>query len=280
MHYNNYTDRTTLPVIVSRRMPYRIVNGRLYSEACEISIVENCNFTCRSCSHLSPVMPRHALDPEDIARDLGLLAHHYQVEHVRLVGGEPFLHPRLSDVIKAVRESGITSRIRVITNGSLPNRMTTNLWSAIDEVHVSIYPGQGPTEETIGLFKQMATQHGTDLVIKRFDRFRESYSEIGTENDELVSRVYQSCQIAHIWRCHTVRRGYFYRCPQSIFVSRVIRGGEPHPEDALPITNCPNFGEQLLAFLEQPHPLNACRHCLGSVGDLFDHEQVSRSAWR
>jgi organic radical activating enzyme len=273
-------ERAYLPIRIDRPTPYAVIDGRIYSEACELSITEHCNFTCRACCHLSPVIPKEALPPEDIAKDLSLLAQYYRVEHVRLVGGEPFLHPQLTDVIAAVRSSGITSRIRVITNGSLPQRMTPKIWTMIDEIHISIYPGKEPSAATLQLFRQLADEHGTDLVIKHFNWFRESYSELGIDDDTLVRRIYQTCQIAHIWRCHTVRHGYFYRCPQSVFIPRIISGGESHLEDRLAITGSPDFGERLLAFLERPEPLAACRHCLGSSGKIFEHSQVARSGWR
>lgn len=278
----NFEDprRVVLPIIVERASPYRVVNGKIHSEACELSITEHCNFTCRSCSHLSPITSKHKLDPKTVETDLSLLARHYQVDHVRLVGGEPFLHPQLSDIITAVRCSGITKRIRIITNGSFPQRITPKVWAETDEIHFSIYPGKEPPTSVLERLKEQAIEYNTELVIKRFEKFRESYSEIGTTEDLLVKRIYQSCQIAHIWRCHTVRNGFFYRCPQSIFIPSVAGSSEPHLEDKLAITDDTLFGAKLLAFLEQPTPLKACRNCLGSVGKIFDHSQISRSHWR
>ena len=130
--------------------------------------------------------------------------------------------------------------------------------------------------------KKKAREFGTQLIIKRFDFFRESYSEQGTNDQDLVARIYRSCQVAHIWRCHNVSHGYFYRCPQSIFIPEVV--GESHKSDfdgdRLRIHNGDSFGEELLDFLERSTPLSACSYCLGSVGRSFPHAQVVRSSWR
>jgi hypothetical protein len=211
-----------------------------------------------------------------------LLAKHYQASHVRLVGGEPLLHPRLLDLVAAIRRTGITKRIRIISNGSLSHRMTPEFWAALDEVHISIYPGKEPSTNTLDILERQAAEFGKCLVIKRFDKFRETYAEMGTEDPALINRIFNSCQIAHTWRCHTVAHGYFFLCPQSAFVPMLLHGlnDRSYSSNGLKITNAPAFGRELLEFLEREKPLPACRWCLGSVGRIFKHEEVSRSEWR
>lgn len=274
--------RANLPIEVNGRSPYRVIDGCIVSEALEISVTEHCNLSCRSCSHLSPVFKKKNVEPEQVEADLSLLARHYKAAHVRLVGGEPLLHPRLLDVVAAIRRSGVTERIRVISNGSLPHRMTPKFWAALDEVHISIYPGKEPSQTTLDVLQKQATKSGKCLVIKRFDKFRETYAERGTEDSVLIARIFNSCQIAHTWRCHTVAHGYFFLCPQSVFVPMLLHGFDDrtHPSDGLKISTDPLFGRELLEFLERDEPLTACASCLGSVGRIFKHEEVSRSDWR
>ena len=255
---------------------YQVIDGRIQAEACEINVVHHCNLSCRSCSHLSPVSPRLAVDPDAVHRDLAALAPHYRPKHVRLVGGEPLLHPALADVVAAVRRSGISDRIRMITNGVLLARMTPAVWDGIDELHVSLYPGHLVDEAGRRRWNARAAEHGVEMYWKRFDSFRESYSEAGTSDAALVRRIYESCQIAHVWHCHNVVDGHFYKCPQSYFVPELLgRGG-----DGLPISGRPTLGRDLLAFLEDPEPLRSCANCLGSVGRRLQHEQVPRRAFR
>lgn len=276
--------RSELSIEVERRSPYRVVDGRLMSEACEISVTEHCNFTCRSCSHLSPVSRKYSVSPLEVERDLALLAPHYQVGHVRLLGGEPLLHPRLVDVVEAVRRSNITRSIRVLTNGSLLGRMVPRFWAAVDEVHLSVYPGTELSESASEALRQQAALHRTALVIKRFDRFRETYAAKGTNDWGLVTRIFTSCQIAHVWRCHTVAEGYFFLCPQGAFLSSSLDASanreRERERNGLKISADVGFGQQLLEYLEREHPLPACRRCLGSVGRIFDHEQIPRTSWR
>jgi organic radical activating enzyme len=274
--------RATFSAEVKRRSPYRVIDGRIVSEALEIPVTEHCNLSCRSCSHLSPVFRKNGVDPAEVEADLSLLARHYNASHVRLVGGEPLLHPRLLDLIAAIRRSRVSERIRLISNGTLTHLMTPEFWAALDEVHISIYPGKELSQTTLDVLKNRAMQYGTSLVIKNFDKFRETYAEEGTSDSRLVARIFQSCQIAHTWRCHTVAQGYFYLCPQSAYVPRLLTGvdSDKSAANGLKITADASFGPEILKFLERDNPLSACSSCLGSVGKIFRHEEIRRSLWR
>jgi len=113
-------------------------DNRIQSVGCEVNVVHQCNLSCRGCSHLSPAVPKAFVDPEIVYRDLSRLAAYYLAGNVRLVGGEPLLHRDLLQVIAAVRASGITECIRILTNGILLPRMPDAFWESVDEVQVSL----------------------------------------------------------------------------------------------------------------------------------------------
>ena len=262
-------------------MFYKVGDGIIYSNACELNVVHHCNLSCRGCSHLSPVIEKHYMSPDKALEDLSTLAKYYRSEHVRLLGGEPLLHPDLLGVIDAVQRSGISSRVRVVTNGVLLWKMEDDFWKKVDEVHVSVYPGKEMTAEQLQWCQHKAQLYNVDLKLLYFDRFRESYSELGTNDESLVQRIYNTCQIAHQWHCHNVQDGYFYKCPQSLFLPRVLGNALGRPAaDGIKIVDSPTFGKDLLAYLESSKPLASCHYCLGSVGKLFPHNQVSRKRWR
>jgi organic radical activating enzyme len=255
--------------------PYRVELGRIVTEACEINAVDHCDLSCRGCSHLSPASRHRKVDPDSVYRDLAMLAAVYRADHVRLLGGEPLLHPRLTAVIDAVRASRVTSRVRLLTNGRRLDRMNDDFWRAIDEVHVAEYPGCEIDPAVRHGLVERAAEAGVDLVFKRFDHFREPFSLRPAQDRALVDRIYRTCQIAHVWRCHTVADGALYRCPQSLFLGRAIAVGR----QGIVIDEEPDFGERLLAFLERPEPLAACQSCLGSAGARYAHQQVRRDTF-
>jgi hypothetical protein len=262
----------------SLRSPYEIRNGRIHTDKCEINVTEHCNLSCRACSHLSPVIARHAVDPHVVGRDLSALAGHYRAEWIRLVGGEPLLHPALLDVIASARGSGVGSAVCVVTNGVLLPDMPPEFWNAVDCVDVSQYPGKELPVEQLEECSRKAAGAGVELRVTRVREFRESYSELGTSDKRLVRRIYDSCVLAHVWRNHTVADGYFYKCPPSYFLPKTL--ALPGVDDGLLIEADARFGQRLLRYLESPTPLGSCRNCLGSSGRRFPHGQTARAEFR
>ncbi len=258
--------------------PYAVAGGRILTDGLEVVIAAHCNLRCRACAYLSPVMPPATVPPAQIHQDLTVLARYYHASEARVLGGEPLLHPELVPVLQAIRASGVSDTIRVITNGLLLARMPADFWHLADEVSMSMYPGRQPDDDAVALAAHMAEKHGVRLRLKYFHYFRESYSELGTRDSQLVERIYRTCQMANVWRCNTVLNGYLYRCPQSVFIPQIIH--RPDPGDGLPIADSPGFTRRLVEFLESPEPLAACTSCLGSVGRLFRHSQTPRPAWR
>jgi GTP 3',8-cyclase len=261
---------------------YRWVEGRIHNSKCEINVAEHCNLSCRSCSHLSPVVPKAFVDPAEVLTDLTALARHYRVDVVRLLGGEPLLHPDLLAVIAAVRGSGVGERVCVVTNGLLLLRMDPAFWRAVDRVDISLYPDRTPNAAHMAEIKGLARAHAVDLRPIRVDKFRESYSEMRNDDPKLVERIYSSCKIVHDFRCHTVAHGVFYRCPQSYFIPKVLDDGFAGEADVdgLTIRDGDGFGDQLLDYLNSETPPLSCANCLGSAGRQFAHVQVRRGDFR
>ena len=114
------------------------------------------------------------------------------------------------------------------------------------------------------------------------DEFQESYSETGTDDVDLVRRIYATCNVAHRWRCHNVIDGWFFRCPQSHYIPRVLQDDDPDAwhADGIRIDDSPSFGPRLLAYLQSPEAPRACANCLGTAGRYEPHEQIRRVEFR
>ncbi|MEV0263510.1 radical SAM protein [Streptomyces sp. NPDC050617] len=262
-------------------MTYHIADGKVVSpEGCELNVAHHCNLGCASCSHLSPVFRRSFIDPDTAARDLHLLARSFAAKFVKVLGGEPLLHPQLVPILHQVRSSGLAPHITVCTNGILLPRMREDFYAAVDEIEISVYPDRELDEEKMARVRAYADEHDVLLNISYYSHFRYSYAEHGTDDEALVRRIFATCQIAHVWRCHTLYEGHFFKCPQSVFLPQVLEGAKPLWEDGLRITDEPDFPARLLAYLQGTEPLAACRNCMGSVGRRMPHQQRTRRDFR
>lgn len=261
---------------------YRIIDGRIVNRRCEVNVAEHCNLSCRACSHLSPVNPKSFVDPDTVARDLTALARSYHAKFVRLLGGEPLLHPDLAAVIEAVRRSGVCDSIMVVTNGLLLPRLDDDVWSRLDAVEVSLYPGRSLSADTQERCTRTARRHHVAIRFRECHEFQESYSETGTADRDLIGRIYATCNVAHRWRCHNVIDGWFFRCPQAHYIPKVVRADDPDARnvDGIRIDDDPLFRDRLLAYLRSPESPRACANCLGTAGRYGPQEQVRRGDFR
>src|ERR1700722_2740755 len=108
----------------------RVVDGVIQAPQLELNVVEHCNLSCRSCSHLSPVMPKRRIETGSLEHDLTVLGRYYHATWLKLVGGEPLLHPNVADLADEIRRSGVADGIYLTTNGVLLPRMGPEFWRA------------------------------------------------------------------------------------------------------------------------------------------------------
>jgi hypothetical protein len=246
--------------------------GRVHAEAIEINASWQCNLACAACSHASSrAQPRYA-DPAAVTRDLTLASRWFTASHVRVLGGEPLLHPRLPELLDAIRRCGIAPGLRVITNGLTLHRAPEAFWALADEVHISVYPA---TMHQLRLHRDEITARarsaGATVVVKYFGSFRCS-SRVPDQDDDLTDWVYRTCQIGNLWRCLTLDSGCLYRCPQALFIPTP---GRPAVAglDYLDLGTVTSTSE-VRAWLTGQTPLSACHGCAGSAGTLFPHHQL------
>ena len=88
---------------------------------CEMVITEYCNFNCRYCRGINPIvwegskLKQMSLDA--IKRGIDYWCQDGPVENIRFSGGEPTLHKDIREVIRYTASKGI-KRIAISTNGS------------------------------------------------------------------------------------------------------------------------------------------------------------------
>jgi organic radical activating enzyme len=239
--------------------------------AIEINAVWHCNLSCVACTHASPVAQSGLADPATIRRDLSNLSRVADVDEIRILGGEPLLHPELPVLLLAVRESGLRSTIRLSTNGTRLHAAGFEWLEHVDEVHISRYPGTNVRPEAVAELARRCRLARKTLILKDFHSFRH-IMPAEPLNAADTAAVFETCQQAHGWSCHTVHEGHVYLCPVS---------ADPafHEREACALEPVDTLAERLEEFLNRPEPLKACSRCLGTVGNEFKHQQANAKTW-
>lgn len=262
---------------MSRHTRCRIEGGHIIPPTgMEIIVADHCNISCRRCNHGSPVISKWNIDPSDAENDLAILAKVFKPAFLKIIGGEPLLHPDLPAVIRAARRSGITSHYLLVTNGMLLDRAPDEIWALIDEIEISGYEASKLGEGLLSRARQRASRHGVTFTLNHYPEFRETFTTRRTENDELVRKIFRACKMANVWGCYGLYKGRMYRCPQSMYIPTLVG---MNAAEGIAIHDGPGFRDELFDFLDSSEPLSSCQYCVGSAGRKRAHQLVPRQQW-
>ena len=183
----------------------------------ETHLADTCNLKCRGCMHFSNLATdANFPDIENFKKDFQRLAQLFRnIFIIRLMGGEPFLNPRLDEYVSVVRECFPASEIRIVTNGLLIPQQKTELWKKLHEnfigIDISPYP---PTMENIDVITKILDKehipYGT--IAETLHKFRKSLSLTSTNNPHKSTQL---CQSSH---CRFLRNGKISKCPLPLLI--------------------------------------------------------------
>ena len=120
----------------------------------EIPIVKHCNLKCKCCSHLANMETENYADPTQFARVMARLSVLFsEITSIRLLGGEPLLHPELVTFAKIVRQYFPDTLLKIVTNGLLIPKLDGEILEELSKLNVlfdvSVYPPTKRIEEKI-----------------------------------------------------------------------------------------------------------------------------------
>lgn len=250
----------------------------------EFNVVEHCNLRCHACDHGAPLTPPRFASPARFADDVSRLSRVMHVGELRLLGGEPLLHPKLFEFADMARHAGLADKIVLVTNGVLLHRMPVEVWSRIDRLWLSQYPGAAsPT--TRERAAELCREHGVEFHLDVKDEMFLTLLNQPIESPELVETIFLQCKSAHEWCCHTLHEGRYTKCPTAALLpERLRRMGvrfEAEPRDSV-LLDQPDLAARLETYLAEERPLAACAWCLGSSGPPLPSRQLDQAglaAW-
>jgi organic radical activating enzyme len=245
----------------------------------EYNIVEHCNLTCAHCDHASPYMPRNHIPAEVIGKDLARLAEAARFGELKLVGGEPLLHPDLLAVLKVCKSTHVAHKMTLATNGLLLHKLGDDALGLIDQLWISIYPDVKIRADQAELRRRCA-QARTRVYFVHMDRFRKTISGKRNDDRELLEKIYRSCPLRQFNWCHTLRQGKYFVCSPASFIEHLFRDERIDPysrTSGLDIYASQDLRADLKSYLTNTTPLSACRNCLGGVGRRERHRLMPKA---
>lgn len=259
-------------------------DGRVRVEAFELHPVEHCNLRCGNCCNMSPFVERRWLTAAEVSTLACRMAQALVADVVKVMGGEPLLHPEIAQVVRALRESGVGDRVRLFTNGLLLASMKDEFWESLDELTISSYSSAPVRPAILELARAKARRHDIVLNVKPVDAFSQVLSPRYEVDDQHTQLTFDRCWLRH--RCMVVRDGRFFTCTRAAYAGEFLRHvrHEPPPThavfdrtaDGVEIEG-PDLASRIEAYLNRTMPLAACRYCFGGDGASEPHYQLSRA---
>ena len=106
----------------------------------ETHIVDHCNLKCRGCSHFSGLaapqfksLPEYTKEIEQLSRLTNQKLH-----TIRVMGGEPLLHPQVIDFYVVTRHYFPNSEIVLVSNGILLPKLTDEQIDILNQNHIDL----------------------------------------------------------------------------------------------------------------------------------------------
>jgi len=245
---------------------------------CEINAVRHCTNACVACNHASTKFTeKYFMDPAVLKRDLDVMKGHLRTKLLFVQGGEPLLHPKVTELLSLCYDSGIAKQCGVLTNGKLLKQMKDDFWEMLTtrkmELRMSCYPDLDPS--IVPWVQEKAQQWGFFVRPQEINGFKPVFRAVPD------GRTYHGCP----WnRCLTIHEGFFYLCPLSTFwPEQFMRRAEKWKDISATVDGLEIAGmtdERLKVFLGRRHPLESCKICSGATGDSIAwHQNKNQDEW-
>ena len=233
-------------------------SSRLELDYLSVQISNQCNLKCAHCS--SMIGLESSIEELSFDKTIDSIAAMNKlfssINHFQILGGEPFLNPRLTDYLIILRKLYPHSTIDIITNGTLLLCQSETTYQIIHDysinVMISYYPILASVIDRIHQeLKQYDIKHS---ISDRIDYFQILYDFHGYSNEEIT---FNNCQSAQYCKNGlTLYEEYLYPClaPLALYRARVI--SDPR-EYGVKISERTKIHEIKTLI----HPMSICKYC-------------------
>ena len=116
---------------------YFIINKKYFLD---IHVVDHCNLNCKSCAHFSSVSKENNIDINDLESYYRILKPKFNkfFNSIHLLGGEPLLHPKISDILSLTRNYFPDIEIQLVSNGILLQGMNEDFYAILQKEDITL----------------------------------------------------------------------------------------------------------------------------------------------
>ncbi len=184
----------------------------------EMHVTEHCNLNCKYCNHFSPLAPEEYLSLEEYERDLARLAFLFdgEMQQIKLLGGEPLLHPHIKDFLTLTRQYFPNGIIKILTNGTLLLNMKDDFWQTCYKTKTNILYSKYPVYYNDEGIKKQANKYAVPIEIAEVEEGKEYetktmvHEPVDIAGKQDIKKNFYSC--SRVNYCITLKHGKLYTC--------------------------------------------------------------------
>lgn len=231
-----------------------------FYEYLEIPITNRCSLRCKGCSNLIPYYKKRCdYDIDIISKALRtFLKCINNIVYIRILGGEPFLSPNLSKVIKLLLKSDKVQRIEIVTNGTIipkDKELIKTLRHSKVMVSISVYPIVN-SEPLVEFLKDNEIKYHIDKA-KYWLNFGDATKR--NRSTKELKKQFKTC--SHV--CKSLINGQVHYCPRSSHGTDlgIIKNNQSDYVDLLDKETSIEEKRELLNQLYRKKYVLACDYC-------------------
>jgi hypothetical protein len=241
----------------------------------ELHLTDHCNLNCKGCTHFCPIADENYLQRESFVKDMRRLAEIFpDIFRIRLLGGEPLLHPSVAAFAGETRRLFPESWISIVTNGILLPSMGPAFYESLLEnkiaLDISVYPA---TKEKMEALIASLRQYCIPVKFTEYQKFYKTINPGG--NSDMLSS-FARCPVNG--PCTFFSSGRIYHCCMPALAG-VLNGrfGLNIPNDDYIDIHTPVTAAQILDFLKRPS--SACAYCARVEWFPWQISELKKEEW-
>ena len=230
----------------------------------ETDIAGHCNLNCKCCNHFSPLIKEYFVKPELFEKDFSRLSElaGRNNENIDLMGGEPLLHPDITEFFRISRTYFPIGRINLFTNGTLLLKQKDYFYEQLKKYKISILATKYPTIDWDRIEKKMSEN---DVKIDYAGVIGNTekvswHCPLDLNGSQDIQENFTYCGGAN--NCIFLHDGRLFTCSMAPnfhhFSKYFNKNIELSDKDSINIHEAKDIKE-ILEFLAKPIP--ACRYC-------------------
>jgi len=256
------------PHILQDMYQFITVKGKRITKSfpLEVHITEHCNLNCKGCNHFSSLAREEYLEPADYEKDIARLSQLTKSFFaIKLLGGEPLLHPKVTDFFDITRKYYPKTPVQITTNGILLTKQPEQFWQSCRKNNIMISISQYPIVLDRKAIKNIAKKYQVKIEnngTTSEDRMCKIPLDLtGGGAGQNMYSSFKNCIIS--WGCCvTLRESRLYTCcivAHIKFFNQYFNQELKVSENDYLDINKINSKNEIIDFLEKPFPF--CRYC-------------------